>query len=409
MTATPTPAAAPATAGVTPLAGQSSRLSARQAFLLLASIVMSFLAASTAPSPLYGLYREAWGFSALMLTFVFAVYAFALLGGLLVFGGLSDYIGRRPVLLAALALELGSLVLFWRAGSVGWLVAARLLQGLATGIATATLSAALLDLNRERGALVNSVAPMYGMAFGALFSSALVQFVPQPAHRVFEALAALLVLQTIAAACLPETTQPRAGAWQSLRPKLAIPKPARATMLLILPMNTALWALGGFYMSLGPTLARQVSGLTAPLVGGTLLATLVLSGAAGVMALRNRPARRVLAGSAALLITGLAVTLGGVHFHAIVPLFLGSVIAGLGFGGGFNASVRSLVPLAPPEQRGALMASFFVLSYLAFSVPALAAGLAAGLFGLQATALGYGAVLMLLCGWAGFKLAVDRS
>lgn len=407
MTPTPAPAALPAPSASA--ATGAGRLPAVHAFWLLASIVMSFLAASTAPSPLYGLYREAWGFSALMLTFVFAVYAFALLGGLLVLGGLSDYVGRRPVLLAALALELGSLLIFWQAGSVGWLVAARLLQGLATGIATATLSAALLDLNRERGALVNSVAPMYGMAFGALFASALVQFVPQPAHRVFEALAVLLVLQTVAAFFLPETTQPRAGAWQSLRPKLAIPRPARATMLLILPMNTALWALGGFYMSLGPTLARQVSGLTAPLVGGTLLATLVLSGAAGVMALRNRPARRVLAGSAALLITGLAVTLCGVHFHAVLPLFLGSVIAGLGFGGGFNASVRSLVPLAPPEQRGALMASFFVLSYLAFSVPALAAGLAAGFFGLQATALGYGGVLMLLCGWAGFKLAFSRS
>src|SRR6218665_159257 len=144
------------------------RLSGGAAFLLLASIVMSFLAASTAPSPLYGLYREMWGFSALMLTFVFAVYAFALLGGLLVFGALSHHLGRRPVLLAALLLELAALGLFWRADGVGWLIAARLLQGLATGIATATLSAALLDLDRERGALVNSVAPMLGMAVGAL-------------------------------------------------------------------------------------------------------------------------------------------------------------------------------------------------------------------------------------------------
>src|SRR6218665_1479738 len=110
------------------------RLSGGAAFLLLASIVMSFLAASTAPSPLYGLYREMWGFSALMLTFVFAVYAFALLGGLLVFGALSDHLGRRPVLLVALVLELGALVLFLLSDSLLCFLAARLLQGLATGI-----------------------------------------------------------------------------------------------------------------------------------------------------------------------------------------------------------------------------------------------------------------------------------
>jgi len=399
---TPSPAA-------TALPVQAGRLSAGRAFLLLASIVVSFLAASTAPSPLYGVYREAWGFSALMLTFVFAVYAFALLGGLLVFGALSDHVGRRPVVLAALVLELGSLALFWRADSVGWLVAARLLQGLATGIATATLSAALLDLQRERGALVNSVAPLLGMAAGALGSSALVQFAPQPAQLVFEALAVLLVLQTLAACYLPETTQPRAGALRAMRPRIAIPKAARATMLLILPMNTALWALGGFYTSLGPTLARHVSGSHAPMLGGGLITTLVLSGAVGVMAMRSRPARSVLAGAAGALVAGLAVSLWGIHAHVVLPLFVGSAIAGLGFGAGFNASVRSLVPLAPPEQRGALMASFFVLSYLAFSLPALAAGMAVGLFGLQATAVGYGVVLMVLCGWAGLRLGVRKA
>lgn len=398
---TPHPAA-PSPAGATPV--RTGRLPAGPAFALLASLVMSYLAASTAPSPLYGLYREAWGFSALTLTVVFAVYALALLGGLLVFGALSDHLGRRPVLLASLVLELGSLALFWQASDVGWLVAARLLQGLATGIATATLSAALLDLDRERGALVNSVAPMLGMAVGALGASGVVQFAPHPAHHVFEALAAVLAVQTLAAAFLPETTQPRAGAWRSLRPRLGVPPGARAMLLQILPMNTAQWALGGFYLSLGPTLARQVSGLSAPLVGGGLIASLVLSGAMGIMALRLRPARQVLAGSSAALAAGLAVTLWGVHGHAVVPLFLGSAVAGAGFGAGFNASVRSLVPLAPPEQRGALMASFFVVSYLAFSLPALAAGLAAGVFGLQATALGYGGVLIVLCAAAGLRL-----
>lgn len=372
-------------------------LSPAQALWLLASIVVMFLAASSAPSPLYALYREAWGFSALMLTLIFAVYAFALLAGLLVFGALSDHLGRRPVLLAALVLELASLVLFRYAADVPWLLAARTLQGLATGIATATLSAALLDLNRERGALINSVAPMLGMALGALGAGVIAQFVATPAPVIFEALFVLLALQALATLALPETAPRRDGAWGAMRPRLAVPAHVWPTMHRILPMNSALWALGGFYLSLGPSLARSVTGITAPLVGASLIATLVLSGALSILALRLRDPAQVLRWAAIASVLGVAATLSGVLAHSAALLYVGSVVAGLGFGAGFNASVRSLVPLAPPDQRGALMASFFVFSYLAFSVPALVAGLAAGLLGLEPTALGYGLVLIALC------------
>lgn len=381
-------------------ARQPGRMTPPQAFWLLASLVASFLAASSAPSPLYGLYRETFGFSALTLTLVFSVYAFALLGGLLVLGGLSDYRGRRPVLVVALLLELGSLVLFLLADSVAWLLAARLLQGLATGIASAVLGAALLDFQRERGALVNSVAPMFGMALGALGASALVQFAAVPTRLVFEVALLIMALQTLAAFYLPETVTRRPGAWRSLRPRLAVPEAARETLWLIAPLNTAQWALGGFYLSLGPTLARSVLGSATPLLGGALIATLVLNGAVGILTTRHRPAHAVRAGSAVALALGMLLTLVGVHFHWVAAFFLGTVVAGLGFGAGFNASVRSLVPLAQAHERGALMASFLVISYLAFSLPALIAGLAVGYVGIEAVALGYGAALILISGVA---------
>src|SRR5262245_7675013 len=161
-------------------AALTRRLGHGHALWLKGSILVSFLAASSAPSPLYGLYRETWGFSALTLTLVFSSYAFAMLAALLVFGALSDYRGRREVVIGALVLEFAAVVLFWQAESVNWLFAARILQGVATGIATSALSAALLDLHRERGGLVNSVAPMVGLAIGALGTSALVQFAPAP-------------------------------------------------------------------------------------------------------------------------------------------------------------------------------------------------------------------------------------
>ena len=374
----------------------TKRMNAGQALWLHGIVLVSFLAASSAPSPLYAIYREAWGFSALTLTLVFSSYAFALLAALLVLGGLSDHRGRREVVLLSIGLEFASIVLFWRADSVGWLLAARLLQGLATGIATSTVSAAILDLNRERGSLINGIAPMIGMAIGALGTSALVQFAPAPTKLVFELLLLAFALQAVAAFYLPETVERRPGVWQSLKPKLAIPVQARSTLWQLLPVNTALWALGGFYLSLGPTLAKLITGIDAPVVGGALIAVLVLSAAVSIYLVRERPPRATLAAGAASFAVGLLITLAGMQWHLTALFFAGTALSGVGFGASFNGAMRSLVPLATPLERAGLMASFFVLSYLAFSLPAIAAGLSVGLFGLKPTAMGYGSLLVVM-------------
>ena len=373
-----------------------TRMGHGRALWLKASLLVSFLAASTAPSPLYALYRDAWGFSALTLTVIFSSYAFALLSALLVFGRLSDHRGRREVILGALVLEFGATLLFWHADSVAWLLSARVLQGIATGIATGALSAGLLDLHRERGPLVNGVAPMLGMAAGAFGTSTLVQFGPSPTQLVFDLLMIVFALQMAAVLYLPETVERRPGAWRSLRPRIAIPARARAMLWQVLPVNTAQWALGGFYLSLGPTLARIVTGNDAPIVGGLLITAMVLSSAVAIFAVRQWPPRRALAIGAAALTLGLVISLAGIVLHSSAAFFIGAAIAGLGFGSAFSGSLRSLVSLAGPQERGALMAGFYVLSYLAFSVPPIVAGLSTGFFGLHATALGLGVVLTLM-------------
>ena len=372
------------------------QLSQRASLWLLASILVGFLAASSAPSPLYAIYRQAWGFSALTLTIVFATYAVALLGALLVFGALSDYRGRREVILLALGLELASLALFLDADSVAALIGARALQGLATGLVTSALSAALIDIDRVHGALVNSVAPMVGMGVGALGASLLAQFAPAPTKVVFVLLLLVFMLQMAAVRFLPETVLRRPGAWRSLWPKIAIPQQARATLWQVLPVNTALWALGGFYLSLGPTLARIVTGDHSALMGGAAIAALVFTSAAAILAVRTHAPRAVLIGGSATLAAGMVVTLAGIASYSAAAYFAGTAIMGAGFGAGFNGSLRSLVGLARPEERGELMSGFFAFSYFALSVPAILAGLAAGHFGLHATALGFLAGILLL-------------
>lgn len=374
----------------------SSLASNRSSLWFLAITLLSFLAASTAPTPLYHLYQEQLQFSATVLTLIFAVYALSLLVALLTVGSLSDHLGRKPVIFAAVALNALAMLLFICASSVEWLISARVLQGFATGMATAVLSATLLDTDRQHGPLINSVAPLLGMALGGLGCGVLAEFAPAPLQLTYWLLLALFVLQGVYVWRLPESVTPQAGAWASLRPTLHVPMQARSTLWRVLPLNTATWALGGFYASLAPSLVRTATGSTSNLIGGATVAVLTVTGAMMIFTLRQRPAAQALRSGASLLPIGVILILLGVHSASLPLFFLGTLVAGCGFGSGFLGAVRSLVPLALPHERAGLMAAYYVLSYLAFCLPAMLAGHFSRLYGLVLTTDGYGAVLIVL-------------
>jgi MFS family permease len=375
----------------------------------LAITLLSFLAASTAPTPLYHLYQEQMQFSAATLTLIFGVYALSLLAALLTVGSLSDYLGRKPVIFTAVTLNILAMLLFIYADSVAWLISARVLQGFATGMATAVLSATLLDTDRQQGPLVNSVAPLLGMALGGMGCGLLAEFAPAPLHLTYWLLLALFAMQAVFVWRLPESVTRQPGAWASLRPTLHVPVQARATLWRVLPLNTATWALGGFYASLAPSLVRTATGSTSNLIGGATVAALTVTGALMIYTLRNQAATKALQLGASSLPAGVALILLGVHSASLPLFFLGTLVAGCGFGAGFLGAVRSLVPLALPHERAGLMSAYYVLSYLAFCLPALLAGNLARTFGLVATTDGYGAVLMVLALSAMAGLLRSRS
>ncbi|MFO2464221.1 MFS transporter [Pseudomonas sp. 15FMM2] len=374
----------------------SSITSRRFSLVFLAITLLTFLAASSAPTPLYHLYQEGLHFSSGTLTLIFGVYALSLLMALLTVGSLSDHLGRKPVIFVALVLEMIAMLLFINADSVAWLIAARTLQGFATGMATAVLGAALLDIDRQQGPLVNSLTPLLGMACGAMGSSLLVEFAPLPTQLVYGALFALMLVQGVYVWRLPESVSRIPGALASLRPTLHVPSQARRALWLSLPVDIAVWAMGGFYLSLAPSLVRAATGSTSNLVGGALVAVLTLSGALMIFSLRHQPADKVLRLGARLLAMGVALILVAVHTGSLTLFFFATLIAGSGFGAGFLGALRSVVPLALPHERAGLMSAFYVLSYLAFCLPTLLAGNLTRSFGLIATTDGYGAVLIVL-------------
>lgn len=387
------------------------RISRPAAFWSVAALLVLMLAASGVPSPLYRVYQADFGFSSGMLTTIFAVYAFALLISLLVVGGLSDHVGRRPVIATAFALEAAAMVLFLAADGVGWLLAARVVQGLATGALTSALGAWVLDLQRREkplGAFINSASPGIGLSVGAVGAGLLVQYVPSPTDWVFGVLTVVFVLAVPGVLFLPESSPRMAGALLSLRPRVEIPVLHRGPFVIALPVVVAAWAIGGLYASLGPSLVADVFGVDNHVVGS--LPILALNGTAvfGSLAVRHVVPEKALVAGALTFAVGVVGTITAILVGSLALLFVAGVVTGFGFGAGFYGALSMITAGVAPGHRAGLLAATFVVGYLAFSLPAIAAGLAVGSIGLAHATEIYGVVVIVLALLAAASVTVRR-
>ncbi|GGL24321.1 MFS transporter [Phycicoccus endophyticus] len=372
------------------------RLRPPGAFVVVGLTVATFLAASSAPSPLYPAYEDTFDLTASSVTLVFAVYVLALLATLLVAGRVSDHVGRRPVLATALLVEAGSLVAFLLADGVLVLTLARVVQGVATGIAMGVMGAYLLDLQRygtEHGALVNSVAPVAGLAVGGVLAGTLAEYAPAPLRLVYLVLLAAVLLLLLAVATLPETAARRPGALAAMRPVVAVPRRARPAFVGAVPVFASTWALGGLMLSVsGSVLASQL-GVTNHALSGLVIAAFTGAGALASLLGRGLSSPTLTRSGLGALVAGLGAFVAALVLSSLDVLVLAVTVAGVGFGIAFLGALRSLTALAEPHERSALMSAVYMVSYVAFAVPALVAGALVGEVGLHATALGYAAVV----------------
>jgi MFS family permease len=377
------------------------RLSPTAAFYLQASITVAFLAGSSAPSPLYPIYQAAWGFSSLAITVIFGVYAFAVLVALLVAGRISDHVGRRPVLLAATAVQAITMIVFATATGLTSLLVARVLQGLSAGAAVAAVGAGLLDLHRPRGTLANSIIAPLGTAAGGLLAGIFVQYLPAPTHFVYLALGAVFILQGVGVYFMNETLAPRPGALESLKPQIRVPAHVRKAFILALPALIATWAFAGFYAALAPSLVRTVFGFGSSLPAGLVLFAMAGSASLAVLLLRNHEAKTVAMYGAMALLIGMSITVTALTSPSVPVFYFGAVVAGIGFGAGFQGAVRSVVSLAKPDERAGVLSVIFVVSYIAMGLPAIIAGVFIGSHGdLRFTAEQFAGVVIVLAGLA---------
>jgi MFS family permease len=383
----------------TALTAPPRTLSPRLAFGLVAGIIGLALFASGTPSPLYGTYRELWGFSPVVLTLVYATYAFGVLVTLIVAGRISDEVGRRPVLLTALGTLMGATVLFMVADSVVWLFVARGVQGLATGLALGAASAALLDLHPRRDpagvGLTNGVVSAGGMGLGVLVSATLVELLPAPRVLPYVTLFVLFAIAFAGALRMPEPIAERS------RPRLTpqrprVPASVRGPFTLAALAVLSSWSVGGLFLSLGPQLSAVLFHTTDHLIAGMSVFALAGSGAAAqILFGRTAPWLGATLGSIALA-TGLLLIVLSAAVDSSAVYLVGAVIGGAGFGVAFLGALRALSAAIPPAHRAEVMSAFYVVAYAALSLPAIVAGVVVTPLGLEPTVEVFGSVIAAL-------------
>ena len=329
---------------------------------------ITFWMVAGAPTPLYRIYQETLGLTPLEITLIFAIYSLTTVAAFLTVARLSDFVGRKPMVLTALVLNASALVLFIEANTSTVLMVARAVQGVATGIALATLGALITDAAPKAAGTLNSVTAFIGMTVGALAAGSFIVYLPWPTQLIFALLLCVTLAEIVALYFVVETVPRKAGLLAALQPNLTIPKAAVRPMLELFPLILSSWAFGGFYLSLMPSLVVTATGIHSPLVGAAVVSALMLSGGISVLALRGLSAAIAVQTASLFLAIGIVLTMVAINAGSPAGMVFGTIVAGVGFGSSYGAALRTLLPHAASHERSGLLSAFFVASYLSMAL-----------------------------------------
>ncbi|GLL07359.1 MFS transporter [Dactylosporangium matsuzakiense] len=388
----------PAAAGKT----ERRRLSHEQGFWAVAFAFAVSLAFTVVPTPLWAIYQRHDGYSTIAVTIAFAAYAFGVILSLFLAGHVSDWLGRRRILLPAVLLEALSAVLFLTSTGFGVVIVARVLSGLGIGMITATATAHLSELHakarpdasRARGDLVATVANLGGFAFGPVVSGLLAQYVGAPLRTPYLVFLGLLLVAALAVALAPETVAATARRYRPQR--VGVPAAARPRYFAAATGAFASLSVLGLFTSLAPAFvagtlhhpSRALAGAVASLVFG--------SGAVAQVLLRRRSIRAQLGTGLLLIVLGLATVTAAVWAASLTTFLLGGVLAGAGAGALLKGGISTVVDLAPAGIRGEALAGLFLGGYLGLAVPVLGLGVLTQVVSAPVALLGFAGAIAAL-------------
>ncbi|MFG2986316.1 MFS transporter [Streptomyces sp. NPDC048258] len=366
------------------------------------------MAGTTLPTPLYGLYQEKFGFSELMVTVVYAVYAFGVIGVLLLVGNASDAVGRRPVLLAGLGFAAASAACFLCATGLGWLYAGRLLSGFSAGLFTGAATAYVMELAPSGGAsratFVATAANMGGLGCGPLLAGVLAQYAPWPLYLPFVVHLVLVAGSAAVLLRLPETVRERRPL-STVRPQRpGLPAQVRAVFGPAAIASFVGFALFGVFTSVSPAFLAQSLGVDNHAVSGLVVALAFFASTAGQLAVGRVGVQRSLPIGCAGLFAGLALLAGALRWDLLALVVLSAVVGGAGQGLAFRGALAAVAGASPPEQRAAVISTLFVVAYAGISVPVIGVGVLAGPIGLEGAGLVFIGCMAVLVSIAGVYL-----
>lgn len=395
------------------MSSRRALLSRRTAFPVAAYAFAVTMLGTTLPTPLYGLYQAEFGFSQLMITVIFATYAGGVIAALLLFGRLSDQIGRRGALLPGLALSALSAVAFLLADGLAPLLIGRVLSGLSAGIFTGTATATLLDLaepeRRGRATLVATIANMGGLGCGPLLAGLIAEWSGSPLHLPFWVDLALLVPAAIGVWAMPETVE------RTAKPRLApqglhVPTEIRAIFVRASLAAFAGFAVLGLFTAVAPAFLAEVMGVSSHAVVGLVVFSVFAASAAGQLSLGTLvPEPRALPAGCAGLIAGMALLALGLANSSLALLEIGGLVAGFGQGLSFRAGLGSVNAKSPAKKRAEIASSFFVVAYVAISIPVVGVGVLTEAAGLRTAGLVFAGVVAAISAVVLALLARDRT
>lgn len=356
---------------------------------------------TTLPTPMYALYADRMHFAVLTTTVIYATYAGGVLFALLAFGRWSDAVGRRPMLLAGVAAALASGLVFLLADSVPLLLIGRVLSGLSAGLFTGTATAAVIEAApqpwKTRAAAVATVANIGGLGAGPLLAGLLVQYAPQPLLLPFLIHIGLAVLAGIAVFVVPETSA-RIGRIGLQR--LSVPNEVRTVFVIAALSAFAGFAVTGLFTAVAPSFLSNVIGISNHAVAGAIACSIFAASALTQVAANRMAAERAVAVGCGLLIVGMMILTAALCFSSLPTLIAAAVVSGIGQGMSFSRGLAAVVDRAPAQRRAEVSSTYFVVAYVAISLPVIGEGLAAQSLGLRTAGITFAitvAVLAAIC------------
>lgn len=369
----------------------------------LAAVLLTVMVGTTMPTALYTHYEREFGFSVLTVTVVYAVYAVGVIAALVAFGTWSDVLGRRPVLGLGLAFAAVSDVVFLLADDTAVLLVARVISGLSAGVFVGTASVAIIEMAQgpwsARAPLLASLATIGGLGTGPVLAAVLVTVAPHPLRTTYVVHLILVVVAALIVAVVPETRSRRPGPLRPLSP--AVPDVVRDFFVRAAILGFAGFAVMGLFTALAPTIAAQVAGVESVLGQSGLVVTVMGGSLVGQLLGRRLSEPAADAGAVGAMLAGMALLVVALLTGWWPALAAAGLTGGAGQGVAFARGLAGIATGAPADRKASTTSAYFVVTYVAISVPVVAEGFLSRAVGVTAAGIVFAAVVAALVAVAG--------